>query len=150
MHDRVFWELPSAFRQEAQRPLVDAPFVENPAQGIGDVGLLGSDFPGRLSELECLFLVPTFLGVDVRQVIGRRGQPRVELQNRFVSHLGLFHVAILLVHHANQRAKAGVVRPDPYRVIQLGEGLLVLSRSGVDPAELHIGAGKPGVELDRL
>ena len=50
-----------ALLEQPQRPLVHPALVEDPAEGVRDVGVLGRGLPGRLGELEGLLGVPPVL-----------------------------------------------------------------------------------------
>ena len=57
--------------QQVGGPLVHTALVQDPAQGVGDVRVIGGRFLGALSQLERLFLVPAVLRVEAGQIVCR-------------------------------------------------------------------------------
>src|SRR5258706_14039976 len=95
-------KLGRALLQQANRLLVDASLVENPAQRVRDVRVVGGGLLGPLGELERLLLVAAVLGVDHGQVVRGGGEAGIDRQGLLVRLRGMGEAALSLVYSSGE------------------------------------------------
>src|SRR5947199_7038754 len=100
LNNRVVRELRSALLEQASRPLVYAPLVEDPAESVRDVRVLGRGLLGPLGELERLLLVAAVFRVEPGKVVRRGREAWVQRQDLLVRLLGFYDVSLALVDYA--------------------------------------------------
>src|SRR2546430_819748 len=99
LNNRVVRELRSALLEQASRPLVYAPLVEDPTQSVRDVRVLGSGLLGPLGELERLLLVAAVLRVEPGKVVRRGREAWVHRQPLLVALRGFYDAPLPLEHY---------------------------------------------------
>src|SRR5216117_706475 len=125
-HTEVVLDLPtvrqlgSALLEQAESPLVDASLVEDPAQRIGDVGILRGSLFRRLGELERSFLVAAVFRIEQGEVISRHGEARLLSEDLLVDLLSLPDVAFALVESRREDESRRVLRVDLEQFVKLG------------------------------
>ena len=122
----VAGQLGGAVLAEGQRALVDAAPVEDPAERVGDLRVLGHQLLGGLGEGERPVLVAAVLGEDPGRVVGGGGEARIHGEHLLVELAHLRDVATLLVDGAAEHERAHVLRVAPERLADLDEGLIEL------------------------
>ena len=147
---RAVGELRRALPQEGEGPLVEASLVEDPAQGVRNVGVLWGRLFGVLRELERLLLVPAMLRIEPGEIVGRRSEARLLGEDFLVSLLSLSDVAFAVVDCRGKGQSRHVLGFDLEQLVELRQGLIELSRGRVKTPESDVRRRQARIELDCL
>src|SRR5205823_3870293 len=84
------------------------------------------------------------------EVVSRHGEARLLSKDLLIGLLSLLDVAFALVESRREDESRQVLWVGLERLVELGQGLIVLSRGRVKTCEPDVGSCHAGIELDRL
>ena len=148
MKHRVARPARGRLAQQVDRRAVLALLEIDPPEGVGHLGGGGHGLPGLGGEVQRPRQVAAVFRVVVRQVVGRRGEPRIQLQGLLIGGAGVHVVPRLL-----QRVAAGQIgerraRGDLAQLLVDRELLWLVVGLPVDQAEVQVRLDIGGIHGD--